>query len=356
MHFLRFVGGTHLGAILLIGLGGEWVWRQAAPLPDRWRAVAAGAVLLALIAPALLERHKDYRLNRGWMERAQKLLNADGDARAILSALKELPPGRTHAGLRGNWGRHLKFGDVNFYDLLVFNRIVTVSPPYQGVSLNSDMVWHFDDHNPAHYNLFNVRYVVAPSDLNMPAFLRPAKVTPRYTLYLAETSGYAQFAATIERKSFASQSGLFLHNRGWLLGPDPAAERFVRYDYPSAAESPADPATSTCARQGKIGEERLRPGRVDLRIECQGASTLVLKLTYHPNWRVTIDDRRVKHFMVSPSFIGLDLPAGAHQIRAEYRSPLYKTALLLLGACTLLAAILFRRRFAELDALVSFRR
>ncbi len=95
------------------------------------------------------------------------------------------------------------------------------------------------------------------------------------------------------------------------------------------------------------------PGRIDLRAECPHASTLVLKMTYHPNWRVAVDGVEVETFMVSAGFIGIVWPADAHQVRAEYRSPVYKTALLLLGACTLIATICFRRRFARLDAVFS---
>ncbi len=356
MHFLRFSAGAHLGAILLIGLGGEWLWRRAAVLPERWRAVAAGLVLLTLIVPALRERQRQYRQSTSWMNRAQQRLDADDDARAILSALKELPPARTYAGLRSNWGKLLKLGDVNFYDLLTFHRIVAISPPYQGHSLNADLIWHFDDKNPAHYSLFNVRYVVAPSELTMAAFLRPIKATRRYTLYRAETSGYAQFAAATEMKSIGSQSRLFFHNRDWLLSPQPAGGQFIRYDYPSEVNRPATPVTSECAIKGRIVGERVGPGRIELQTECQHPSTLVLKMTYHPNWRVTIDGRETRPFMLSPSFIGVEVPGGLHAIRAEYRSPTYKVTLLLLGACTMFAAILFRRRFARLDLLVSLRR
>jgi len=97
------------------------------------------------------------------------------------------------------------------------------------------------------------------------------------------------------------------------------------------------------------------PGGIDLRVECPEAATLVLKMTYHPNWRVTIDGREERTYMVSPSFIGLEVPAGLHQIRAEYRSPAYKTVLLLLGACTLLAIVCFRPWLARLDTLLASR-
>src|SRR5206468_479431 len=143
--------------------------------------------------------------------------------------------------------------------------------------------------NPAHYNLFNVRYVVAPHGLAMPAFLRRIKETPRYSLYQAETSGYAQFAALNGTNSISSQSSLFSQNRNWLLSTEPAAGRFIRYDSPADRGGSESPVKPGCPGGGTISEERVLPGRIDLRVECQQAATLVLKVTYHPNWRIAID-------------------------------------------------------------------
>lgn len=361
LHFHRFIGGVHLAAILLIGLGGEWVWRQLMPLPERWRALLTGLVILASIVPTLRERQGFYSLNTQWMERTKKALDADQDARIILSALMEQSPGRTYAGRRDNWGKGMKLGDLHFFDLLTFNQIVAITP-YESYSLNADLIWHLDDRNPSHYDLFNVRYVVAPSGQPMPAFLRPIKEASRYILYRTETTGYAQFAALTATKSMGSQSSLLAQNKSWLLSPDASSGRFIRYEYPvgrdgvvssSSGGAPGTGERPGCLRSGTLTEEQVRPGRIDLRVRCREAATLVLKMTYHPNWRVTVDDQQGRPFMVSPSFIGLDVPAGVHQVRAEYRSPRDKTALLLLGVCTLLATIWFRRRFARLDALVS---
>lgn len=354
--FHRFIGGVHLAAILLIGLGGEWLWRRLGPLPERWRAVAAGVILLAVMFPALRERHGYYILNTQWMGRTRKALDDDPDARTILATMKALPPGRTYAGLRANWGKNLQFGDLHFYDLLTFHRVVALSPPYSSWSLNADLIWHFDDRNPTHYDLFNVRYVIAPTNLAMPTFLRRAKDTPRYSLYLAETKGYGQFGTVTGAKGVGSQLNLFSQNRSWLSSADPASGRFIRYEYPASSGEMGGPAIQGCPGGGTIREERVLPGRIDLRVECQEPSTLVLKITYHPNWRVTIDGREMRPFMVSPSFIGVVVPGGPHDVQAEYRSPVYKSVLLLLGACILLATIWLRRRFTRLDAILSSRR
>lgn len=344
----RFIGGVHLAAILLIGLGGEFLWRHLPrlvhaarrlpvlrALPRYSGAIAAGLVLLALLAPALAERRDYYGLNEQWMERTETALDADADARAVLDTLAQQPPGRTYAGLREGWGNEMKFGDLRFTDLLTFNQVPAVSPPYQGLSLNAELMWHFDDTNPAHYGLFNVKYVIAPAAQAMPDFLAVIKETPRYTLYRADTTGYATFAAVLDRRDAGSQTDLFFANRDWFLGADPAARRFIRWDYPADSSGPVVATAQGCAGGGSTSEVRVLPGRLDLLVECPQASTLVLKLTYHPNWRVTVDGREQDAYMVSPSFIGVDVPAGLHHIGAEYRPQPLRLYLLLLGLLTL---------------------
>src|SRR5206468_7976414 len=69
------------------------------------------------------------------------------------------------------------------------------------------------ERNPAHYGIFDVRYVIAPSAVRMPAFLTPIQQTPRYVLYEAPGSGYARFISLERRNSVRSQSTLFFRNR-----------------------------------------------------------------------------------------------------------------------------------------------
>jgi putative flippase GtrA len=346
----RFIGGVDLAAIMLIGLGGEWLWFRLRGLAGRVRrappvmlAAAPALALVLLLIPAMKERAGYYALNSQWMTRAQRALDADADARTILATLQQLPPGRTFAGLPATWGKILSDGDLHFTDLMVFNQVVGALPPlYQGYSLNADLMWHFDDHNPAHYALFNVRYVVAPTGLEqLPGFLQPIKVTPRYTLYEHSTTGYAEFASVERRESVGSPKDLFFRNRAWFLSSDPGKAQFVRYDYPSSRTEPLEVVPSACPAIGTITAERESAGMLDIVTQCSGASTLVLKMTYHPNWQVTVDGRRTPTFMVSPSFIGLNLPPGQHAVHAAYQATSYKTALAFFGLAIALALVLF---------------
>ena len=347
--FHRFIGGVHLAAILLIGIGGEWLWHRLSSIPEPGRALITGVIIFALIIPAIKERQRDCTLNKQWMERTREALETDQDAQTILLTLKKLPPGRAYAGLREKWGKQLNIGDLYFYNLLTFHRIDAVLPPYQSLSLSSDLIWHFDDQNPNHYNLFNVRYVVAPKNLEMPGFLRLIKETFRYKLYQVETSGYAQFATLSRMMRLDSQSSLISENRSWLLSGEPGVGRFVRFEYRGRNIGSEGLTKQASSGSGRIMEEQVFPGRFDLRVECQEASALVLKMTYHPNWRVTVDGHEVQTVMVSPSFIGFEIPAGDHSVHAEYRSPIYKTILLILGACVIVATVWFRGWFGWLE-------
>jgi len=81
-----------------------------------------------------------------------------------------------------------------------FNRAITPSQsrvsinvrsaPYGGASLNSDLQFDFNDQVAAQYDLYNVRYVVAPRGLALPSFLQVLRSTTRYVLYAAPSSTY----------------------------------------------------------------------------------------------------------------------------------------------------------------------
>ena len=98
---------------------------------------------------------------------------------------------------------------------------------------------------------------------------------------------------------------------------------------------------------GALRYERVQSSRFDFISICPNAATLVVKETYHPNWRATVDGQPVETFMVSPSFIGMTLPAEDHFVTVEYRSTPIKTPLFLLGLIVLVAVPLARRDLPE---------
>jgi hypothetical protein len=182
--------------------------------------------------------------------------------------------------------------------------------------------------------------VIGPRAVTFPAELRVLATTSKYVLYAAPGRGYAEYAAIARSEPAPTQAELFVRGLAWLRGGEPARWAFTRFDYRTSA--PAEPRAPIdgCAT-GRISYERVQPARLEVLARCDAASAMVVKVTYHPNWRVTVDGAEASTFMASPSYLSFALPAGEHFIVAEYRSTPVKTPLLVLGGLVLGASVLW---------------
>jgi hypothetical protein len=94
---------------------------------------------------------------------------------------------------------------------------------------------------------------------------------------------------------------------------------------------------------------RRRNGAVELAVDLPERGLVVVGENYHPHWRATVDGRVARVERVSTSLLGLELPAGPHDLRLEFRTP---PAYALAGLTSLLvlagglAALLGARRAA----------
>ena len=349
LHVHRFVGSVDIAAILLVGVGAGAVWRVARADASTRRALATGAVFAMLLVPAFVERADYYGWNTRWMTETRDAIARDRDASGVVDALQGLPLARTYAGLSNDWSKSLEFvsfNSVRFADILNFERLPRVAKPYASLALNGDLTFHFDDRSAAMYDVLNARYAVARTGDAVPPFLFAMRTVGRYTIYGAPTSGWVAFAASTIRESVTSDEKLFFRIRDWFTGDGPRTRAYVRYDYPVALDGGSSGARSWCA-DGRVAYERAQRDSLDVLAGCESAATLVLKITYHPNWRVTVDDRVAQTFMVSPGFIGIELPAGQHFVTARYVSTPLKTPLLVTGALTLTGLVAFRRRLVR---------
>ncbi len=339
----RLVGAVDIFAIVLIGIGGAWLWDLAAASSSRARLVAVGSASLLLLAPALAERWSYYAQNADWMRQTEAALAADADARSVLAAIGPQPQGRVYAGLRANWGQTLDFGisfnSVRLYNLLADRGLDAVAPPNQSLSLNADMLWEFNDQDLSHYRLFNVAYVIGPRAMTFPAELRVLTATSKYVLYAAPGRGFAEYAAIARSEPAATLAELFTRGLAWLRSGELTRWAFTRFDYRTDAREGAPVPIPDCAA-GRIAYERVLPARFEVLARCDSGSAMVIKVTYHPNWRVTVDGADVPTFMASPSLLAFALPAGEHFIVAEYRSTPIKAPLLVLGGLVLGASVL----------------
>jgi len=355
--FYRFVDVMELAAILLIGVGGAVIWQAFRPHASTLRLGAVVVVLLAVLAPAISERMAFYSDNTRFQQRSMDALKADPDVNAIISTLESLPAGRVYAGLPSDFGNQMSFGDLHFYNLLTFYGIDALTPPSESMSLNADIIWDFDDRIQGDFDLYNVRYMVAPTGMAVASFLTPILHTSRYTLYQAPTTGYAEYVAITARLAVPDRASLFSLNLGWERTHKlPGERQFMRYDYPATVAGFDTASTAACPDGGKTDYERFQPDQINLAVECPADSTLVIKTTYHPDWHVYVDGVEVPDFMVSPSYIGISLPAGKHTVDAIYRADPIKAPLVWVGIFGAAFLLLMRGRLDRFAEWISSRR
>ena len=342
----RFIGFVGVFAILTIGVAGEAIFDAAARvrrLDARWRPVVALLLVGLLFSPAVMERITFYNGNRALINETRAAIEADTDLEAVLDWVDAHPGGRVFAGLRRSWGGKMPVGNsLLLVDVLKARRLSVIGDPYQGLALNSGLTFNFLDGNPGLYDAYDVRTVITTANAGVPPFFTAAFRNNRYVAWQVKTSGIASYVQVTERRTANTQRELYRGNRPWFTGSAPGAHQVVRWDYMTTA-GPFTPQPA-CPDGGRTLEERVESQRVSLVVECPGPSALVLKMSYHPNWTVRIDGVPTPTYMVSPSFIGLDLPAGRHTINAEYVPTRSKVPLLALAVLTLLLAIVFRER------------
>jgi hypothetical protein len=352
----RFIAGVHLAGIMLmgIGLGALWGWvsRLRVSVLQRsallWPATAA-LVTLALLAPAYVERGAYLRQSAQWKSQAA-LAGAveEQNLQALFADLRSLPPGRVYAGLGANWGKDYRIGSVPMYGRLQLEGLDMVGYMYHALSLNSDVEVWFDETHAEQYDLFNVRYVVAPADHPFPAFAKLIGSYGRHRLYTVQTSGYFDLVAT--GPGFAGdKSEWYPAAEAWLHSSLPRETLFpVVYLEWSATGTPTQPLSQAAAFSkgqragpflpaGQIVSEAVQSDAYGAHVTVERAGTLLLKITYHPNWHAYVDGVETPTEMLMPSYIGVPVTPGSHTVWLRYRPQAYRGWLLWLGLVTLAA-------------------
>ena len=107
---------------------------------------------------------------------------------------------------------------------------------------------------------------------------------------------------------------------------------------------------SLTAPQGQILSESVgASGSYAATIKADQPATVMVKVTYHPGWRVTLDGTPVKPIMLMPSFIGIPVTAGTHRIELTYAPGSLRLWLQILGILTLAGTVVVDRKRKDID-------
>jgi hypothetical protein len=125
----------------------------------------------------------------------------------------------------------------------------------------------------------------------------------------------------------------------WLSSPWPLKKAYLWLDFGDApADLPhlrpgvelGDPPLDA-ADAGRVLREERQFEVYAAEYEAAQPAFVVFRMTWHPNWKVTIDGKPEKTMMLSPGVLGVRTPPGKHQIICRYQPGMEKAALLISG-------------------------
>jgi len=359
LYLHRYLLGVHLGGLLLAGTGLAWIGREAGRRVPELRArhgdgvvLTAGIVVaVALLFPAWHER-ADYAATGARLVADQRVADrTDGaDAGALIDRAKTLGGGRIYAGLQSNWGHDYQVGSAPVYALVSAHDADQVGLTLRLASLSTDIETVFDERNPADYDLLDVRYLLLPADRPPPVPATLLEQRGRHTLWQVPTTGYLGVVDTTTPVA-ADNANLLARMQGFLrrVGTPGLAFPTVAFaGHPAAAPTLADGATisgspGTVGNQLADGDDGVYGGHVTL----TRTAVVVLKSSYDPRWSVVVDGVPTPAAMIAPSFVGVTVPAGEHDVLFRYRPYPHYPLLFLVGALALVGLVVFGRSGIE---------
>lgn len=312
------------------------------------------------------------------------------DVDRLIHELRQNTPARVYTGRGGGWGKELQIAETTYFMHLSTYGIPVILWLPETWSPNSDVEQFFVEENITHYNLMNVSHVVTPTTLQPQPFWELVSESPQWKRYHVPTEGY--FTTGIQPAVIQIEKTNYVNLvRLWLQSEYPTQKLFpqLTFDHQEMMSSPLpafqmlDEGTYQIrdgTRFGLFGSVPTYESKNTILPTLQGTSTskedmqfstqvtvpdgcqnclVILKQSFHPNWKATVDGKPVKTKIVFPYYVGITVDeAGTHNITVTYTPSRLKIALLLLvlvtGSC--LGLLTIRQRKNSLLTLYSQKR
>ena len=322
--------------------------------------IVAGPLLIYKMEQPVVKYAED---NNQMITNGNNLYENDlGSYLKIVSVLRKLPKAGIYAGRPGNWGKTLLIGPTQVYMALSRDGFSINGFLPESWSPNSDPEQFFDENNQVFYRLYNIRYIVYPEDKKAPDFAKLIIKSGKLALYQVDTDGWFGLGRS-SSLVIAKKTNLLTAVRMWF-----ESKMFKNNDYPtislngSVTEKPKtiqitgmntyydksaffsktqsffevnpfsliDSGTLPVLHNKQ--ETVLANGyKTSFRLDDSCSQCiLVLRQSFHPGWKVTVNGTEIKTFPVFPFYIGVPLQAkGDYKIVAQYGSTTLKILLTL---------------------------
>jgi hypothetical protein len=312
-------------------------------------AVVVVAVLV--LAPAWTERAGWAAVGARWIGEQEVFDGTEGaDVAELVDIARSSGPGRIYAGMRSNWGSRYRVGQVPVYAMLLNLDVDAVGFTRPTWSLSSPAEFRFRDTDPAHYDVFDVRYLIQPAGREPPVEATLLARRGEHALWRIAVDGPVEIvdtAAPIE----ADRTNLGVRIAPWLTSELPEAGVhpgivFGGFEAPGPT-LPADTLPTDAPGDVIAVSVGLEEGVASAVVEIRRPAAMILKASFDNRWHVTLDGREVQAQMFAPSFVGRLVPPGHHELTFTYVPFPRYDVLLTLGVATFLALSLLPSRVAR---------
>lgn len=374
-HLSRFIVGVHIAGLFLIPIGVEILIETYHKRLGVLVYVFIG-VLVIVVYPQTLRyaSHNDFLINRANANFTKDRTDID----LLLSKLRYYQassPGRVFAGRGGSWGRNFRIAETPMYMYLSTYGIPTILWLPETWSPNSDTEQYFSEGNLNHYTLYNTRYVITPIDVpkeNIQPFWKRIESGKTWVLYAVDTDGYITSGVrpaivSTSKTDYRSLIRLWMHSNDHAQNLYP--ELTFDKDYPKNSGLPnfrmldvanyivPDGSTHNLFSEvpryvsplnnvsilnnlkitsQKNDNDMAFSATVEVPPHCTEC-IVILRQSFHPSWRVTIDGKPAQTMTVFPFYIGVTVPEGTHEVIFSYQLSGFKIVLLSVSLVTLIA-------------------
>lgn len=352
----RFLFGVHLAGLYLAGVAAVRLGRLVLEQARRWRPirelpavvpVLAVSAAVVFISPALIERASWGTVGAAWIEEQAVADRTSGaDAAALVEMAQRRGQGRFYAGMRANWGTRYEIGEVPMYIFLLNRGVEGVGFVRPTWSLSSPSEYRFTDTNPAHFDLFDVRWMLLPAGREPPVPAERVAERGHHVLWEVSRDGYMDVvdilpAIEADRTNLGIQAATWLHSDLPAQGAHPGVA-FEGHEAPDATVR-ADLLPETPAGTVTAEDVDLRDGRATVTVVADRSAAVLLKASFDPRWQVTVDGRPVEPQMIAPSFVGAEVSAGEHVVRFVYEPFPRYDVMFIVGTASVSAMVLIPR-------------
>jgi hypothetical protein len=352
----RYVTGVHLAGIYLAGIGGAWlgaramaVIRTRAPRMKRSFAVAAlGLVLIGFLVPAWIERYSYERQGAEWIAEQQVADATDGaDFASLVEQARGVAPGRIYAGMRSN-GSAPKVAFVPTFAVLLNLDADAIGFTRPTWSIMSNVENRFAAHVPAQVAMFGVRWAILPEGETPPVGAQHLATAGRWVLWSTGDIGYLTVVDTVAPVA-VDRTNLGRRMAAFLSSDLPGEGLYPTLAF--AGQAGAEPTVTSgqsvpTSPPGQVLQAFSRPadGSFGGEVRADRTAVVLLRSSFDPRWRVTVDDAEARTEMVAPGFVGVRVQAGLHRVLFTYAPYPWYWALFLLGGASVIALMLLERR------------